>query len=155
MALPNIFSNKVSDQIIERINSLNPDTKPEWGKMDVSQMLAHCNVTYELVYEDKHPKPNFLMKFFLKNFMKNKVTDEIPYKHSLQTAPVFIIKDRKDFEAEKLRLIDHIQKTRDLGEESFNNKLSHSFGVLSKTEWNNMFYKHLDHHLNQFGVYKH
>ncbi|MCJ8164098.1 hypothetical protein MKJ04_04535 [Pontibacter sp. E15-1] len=29
---------------------------------------------------------------------------------------------------------------------------SHSFGRLSSQEWNNMFYKHLDHHLSQFGV---
>ena len=69
-----------------------------------------------------------------------------------RTAPAFLITDTKDFEAEKKRLINYIKKTQELGEAHFDNKESHSFGNLSKTEWNNMFYKHIDHHLTQFGV---
>ena len=152
MALPNIFTKEVSDRMIERINSLTPDTQARWGKMSVSQMLAHCNVTYEMVYENKHPKPNFLMAFILKSFVKSKVTDEVPYKQSLRTAPAFIVKDEKVFEKEKTRLINYITRTQELGRSYFHKKASHSFGELTKDEWNNMFYKHLDHHLNQFGV---
>ncbi len=152
MALPGVFTKEVSDKLVERINKLTPTTQPAWGKMNVARMLAHCNVTYELVYEDKHPKPNFLMKFILKAFVKSKVTNEAPYTHSMRTAPVFIIADSRNFEAEKTRLINYINKTQQLGESHFDNKESHSFGALTKTEWNNMFYKHLDHHLRQFGV---
>lgn len=152
MALPNIFTTEVSDKIIERINTLKPTTQPLWGKMNVGQMLAHCNVTYEMVYENKHRRPNFIMKLILKNVIKKKVTGEEPYKHGLPTAPAFVMKESKDFEMEKTRLIGHILKTRQLGENHFDNKESLSFGRLSKTEWNNMFYKHLDHHLTQFGV---
>ncbi|MDI9858304.1 DUF1569 domain-containing protein [Flectobacillus roseus] len=152
MALPNIFTSEVSQEIIQRINLLQKDSQPLWGQMSVAQMLAHCCVTYELVYEDKHPKPNFLLKFFLKSFVKNFVVNEVPYKQSLKTAPAFIITEQKDFEYEKNRLINYISQTQQLGEGYFDQKESHSFGKLSKTEWNNMFYKHLDHHLKQFGV---
>jgi hypothetical protein len=152
MALPNVFTKEVSDNIIERINKLTNSTPAQWGKMSVSQMLAHCNVTYELAYENIHPKPNFFMKFILKSFIKSKVTNEVPYKHDSPTAPVFIIKSDKDFEVEKNRLVQYIQKTQQLGEANFNGKESISFGVLTSTEWNNMFYKHLNHHLSQFGV---
>jgi hypothetical protein len=152
MGLPNIFTKEVSETMIQRINSLKPDSQALWGKMNVSQMLAHCNVTYEMVYENKHPKPNFLMSFILKSFVKKKVTDEIPYKHSLGTAPAFIIEGDKNFEAEKGRLINYITRTQELGRSYFHKKASISFGVLKTEEWNNMFYKHLDHHLKQFGV---
>jgi Protein of unknown function (DUF1569) len=152
MALPNIFTKPVVEQIIERINHLTPTTQGKWGKMSVDQMLAHCNVSYELIYEDIHPKPNFLMKFILKTFVKNVVTNEVPYKQSSSTAPQFIMKGEKDFEAERKRLTNYIRKTQELGETHFDGKESHSFGVLNKTEWNNMFYKHLNHHLTQFGV---
>lgn len=152
MALPNIFSSEVSQQVIQRINSLSKDTQPQWGQMSVAQMLAHCCVTYELVYENKHPKPNFLMKLFLKNFVKKFIVDEKPYKQSLRTAPAFIITEEKNFEFEKNRLIGFILQTQQLGEGYFDQKESHSFGRLNKIEWNNMFYKHLDHHLKQFGV---
>jgi hypothetical protein len=62
------------------------------------------------------------------------------------------MKEDKDFEVEKRRLIDYLHRTEQLGASYFNNRESLSFGVLSQPEWNNMFYKHLDHHLTQFGV---
>ena len=152
MALPNVFDQSVSDNLIQRINTLNPAAPAQWGKMNVAQMLAHCNVAYEMVYENKHPKPNFLMKFILKTFIRKIVTNEVPFKHNSQTAPAFIISDERNFDAEKKRLIDYVSKTLQLGKPYFDNKESMSFGKLSATEWNNMFYKHLNHHLTQFGV---
>lgn len=150
--MKNIFKKEISEEVIGRINGLAPETQPNWGKMSVDQMLAHCNVTYEFVYEDKHKKPNGFMKFLLKAFVKNTVVSEKPYKKNSQTAPEFKISNKRDYQAEKERLISFIDKTQQLGENHFDGKESHSFGKLSKAEWNNMFYKHLDHHLNQFGV---
>lgn len=152
MPLPNIFSKEISDQLIQRIDNLAPETQPTWGKMSVAQMLAHCNVTYEMIHENIHPQPNFLMRFILKTFVKNKVVGETAYQRNGQTAPAFIIRDSKNFDHEKKRLINYITRTRQLGDAHFDNKESLSFGKLTKTEWNNMLYKHLDHHLTQFGV---
>lgn len=150
--MKSVFNQNDVTEIINRINGLSPSLQPLWGKMAVGQMLAHCNVTYEFIYDNKHPKPNAFKKFLLKLLIKNFIVNEKPYKKNGQTAPEFIMKESKDFESEKKRLIDYINKTQQLGEKHFDGKSSHSFGVLSKTEWNNMFYKHLDHHLNQFGV---
>jgi hypothetical protein len=151
MALPNIFTVQVADDVIERINKLTPQTSAGWGKMNVAQMLAHCCVTYEMVYEDKHPKPGAFMKLILKMLVKNKVTSETPYKRNNPTAPAFLITGERDFNTEKTRLIAYIRKTQQLGESAFDGRESHSFGPLTLTEWNNMFYKHVDHHLTQFG----
>ena len=150
--MKNVFDINDVNEIIGRISKLTPETKGLWGKMTVSQMLAHCNVTYELVYENKHPKPNFIVGFILKSFVKKIVVNETPYKKGSGTAPYFVIKDDKNFEAEKTRLIGFIKKTQQLGGDYFDNKESHSFGKLTQREWNNMFYKHLNHHLSQFGV---
>lgn len=152
MPLPNIFSKAVANEIIGRINKLTISTQPKWGKMNVAQMMAHCNVTYEMVYENIHPTPNFFLKLMLKYFVKGAVVTEKPYKKNSPTAPAFLITTEKEFNTEKERLITYITKTQELGEREFNNKTSFSFGPLSTTEWNNMFYKHLDHHLSQFGV---
>jgi len=152
MPLPNIFTSAVSEGVIERINKLSSDSKPQWGKMNVAQMLAHCNVAYELVYQNKHKKPGFLMKLILTKLVKNKVVSEAPFPKSSRTAPEFLIVDEKDFGQERGRLINHIRQTVEHGEKYFDGKESVSFGKLTSTEWNNMFYKHLDHHLTQFGV---
>ncbi|MGZ5193719.1 MAG: DUF1569 domain-containing protein [Kaistella sp.] len=151
--MQNIFDAKDAQNYIDRINKLSPETQRKWGKMTVDQVLAHLNVAYETIYEqEKHPKPNFIAGFILKNFVKSKTVNELPYKQNLPTGPMFIIKGNKDFELEKKRLIGFIQKTQQLGREAFDGKMSHSFGKLTAQEWNNMLAKHLNHHLEQFGV---
>jgi len=150
--MENIFSTDGTQIFLNRLNKLTPESKAIWGKMNVSQMLAHCNITYEMCYENKHKKPTGLVKFILKFFVKKFVTNEVPYKKGGKTAPQFIITDQKEFEVEKTRLKNYILKTQELGATHFEGKESHSFGILSSKEWNNMFAKHLDHHFNQFGV---
>lgn len=150
--MKNIFDKKVIDELFRRIDKLTPETQPLWGKMSVDKMLAHCNVTYEMVYDNIHPKPNAFMRFILKMLVKNTVVNEVPYKKNSSTAPAFIIKDEKNFETEKARLKAYITQTQGLGAGHFEGKESNSFGTLTSIEWNNMFYKHLDHHLGQFGV---
>jgi hypothetical protein len=138
--------------VISRINNLTERSQPGWGKMNAGQMLAHCNVSYEYVYDGIHKKPNPVLRFILTKLVKQKVVSETPFKHSERTAPEFIIKGERDFDKEKQRLISYIHKTQALGGAHFDGKESHSFGKLSTAEWNNMFYKHLDHHLDQFAV---
>lgn len=152
MAFPDIFTKEVTDSVIQRINLLTPEKQPQWGKMNASQMLAHCSVAYEMIYENKHPKPSFVMKFVLRKFVKKSVTNDVPYARNLRTAPQFLVSNIKDFAKEKIRLIQYLQQTQQLGGAHFHNLESHSFGPLTQEEWNNMLYKHLDHHLRQFGV---
>ncbi|GAA4235556.1 hypothetical protein GCM10022291_17780 [Postechiella marina] len=150
--MKNIFDKKETTKIIDRINNLETTSKPQWGKMSVDQMLAHCNVTYEMALDNIHTKPNGFKTAILKLLIKPIVVSEKPYKKNSKTAPEFLITSSKNFETEKERLINYLNKTQSLGANYFEGKESLSFGKLSKQEWNNMFYKHLDHHLNQFGV---
>lgn len=148
----NLFNEKECEETIARINKLTPETQHLWGKMDVAQMMAHCNVAYELVYTDKHPKPKGFQKFMIRLFAKNIVVGPKPYKKNTRTAPMFVIADQRDFENEKKRLIEYLKKTQQLGAEHFNGKESRAFGPLSTHEWNTLFSKHLNHHLAQFEV---
>ena len=151
--MQDIFNAKEAQNYIDRINKLSPETKGKWGTMCVDQMLAHCNVTYEMVYEpQKHKAPGGIAKFILKNFVKSKVVGEKSYSQNSPTAPQFKINGDQDFDLEKKRLIGFIQKTQQLGRDAFDGKESFSFGKLKAQEWNNMFAKHLNHHLEQFGV---
>src|SRR5476651_215445 len=99
--MESVFNPADVTKLVGRINKLTPSTQPLWGKMTVGQMLAHCNVSYEMAYTDKHHKPNAFMKLILKLLVKDKVVGPKPYKHSNPTAPAFIMTGEKDFEAEK------------------------------------------------------
>lgn len=151
--MEDVFSAKDAQNYIDRINKLTPDSERHWGKMTVDQVLAHMNVPYAFIFEvEKQKKPGTIAKFLLKNFVKPKVVNEIPYKQSIPTSPVFIIADARNFEEEKKKLIGNIQRVQQLGREAFEGKENSSFGILTAQEWNNMLAKHLNHHLQQFGV---
>lgn len=152
MALPNIFKIETTDLLFSRLEKLTPQSQPIWGKMDVAKMLAHVNVTYDLNEGRIVSKTPFFMKFILKAMVKPIVVGEKPYTHNSRTAPVFLIISEKDFEKEKANLIANIKAVQAKGVAHFEGKDSSSFGKLTAIEWNNMFYKHLDHHFRQFGV---
>lgn len=151
--MQNVFDAKDAQEYINRINNLTPETQRKWGKMSVDQVLAHLNVAYDLTFTpEKFPKPSFIAKFLLSRFVKSKITNEIPYKQSLPTSPAFIITDERNFEEEKAKLIGNIQRVQQLGREAFEGKENINFGKMTAQGWNNMFAKHLNHHLEQFGV---
>ncbi len=152
--MKNILKEEVANEVIARIEKLTPDTKANWGKMSVDQMLAHCNVPYRMVYNSEDfKKPGAFGRFMIKLFAKKMVTTySKPYPKSGRTAPDFVITDKRNFEKEKNLLANYVKKTAEHGESYFDGKESHAMGALTKDEWNVMFYKHIDHHLNQFGV---
>lgn len=150
--MKNVFDPAVTAELIHRIEQLSPESSALWGKMSVDQMLAHCCVAYEMAFTNTHPKANPVMRFLLKTFVKAGVVNEVPYKRNLPTAPAFRIKSEKNFAKEKARLISFVEQTLAAGKSGFEGKESPSFGSMTAKEWNNLLYKHLDHHLTQFGV---
>ena len=150
--MKNIFDKKTTHEITERINTLKPESKALWGTMNVSQMLAHCNVTYAMIYDGGFKKLTGLKKNFVRTFIKPIVLAEKPFKKNSPTSGFYRMREEKDFDKEKKRLLDYLIKTQKLGSDYFENKESISFGQLTSKDWNILFYKHLDHHLNQFGA---
>lgn len=150
--MKNMFNAADVEEIIGRIENLTATSIPKWGSMFVSKMLAHCCVTYEMVYKDKYPRPNQLTRWILRKFIKNSVVSKKAYPKNGKTAVAFVIKNDPVFETEKTRLIAFIKQTQALGAAAFEGKESHSFRSLTANEWNVLFYKHLAHHLTQFGV---
>ena len=150
--MKNVYDPKVASELITRIEDLEPETQPLWGKMSLGQMLAHVNVSYEMAFEDKHTHAKGLKQLMLKLLVKPSVVNEKPYRKNLRTAPAFLMTDERIFDLEKARLIAYINMTAERGEAFFNGLRSPSFGPLTANEWNNLLYKHIDHHLRQFGV---
>lgn len=152
MKTQNIFSTAGSNELIARINKLTANSPAQWGKMDVSQMMAHCNVTFEMAFDENFKKSSPFVRFILKNLVKKGFVNEKPLKKNSSTAPEMLIKTPKVFEIEKEKLIENLNKAVSKGEAFFDLKDHPGFGVMTKEEWNTFYGKHLDHHLSQFGV---
>lgn len=149
MEVKNLFDPVVKQEIIDRIHKLTPETKQLWGKMDVSQMLAHVQLPIRIAYGTHQPKGSFLLKLIGPLF-KSKLWDENPYRQSLPTDPTFVMTgSEKEFEKEKAAVLELIIK---FSKENIPIDRHPVFGSLTKDNWSKATWKHLDHHLKQFGV---
>ena len=149
MAMKSFFEDGVYDEITSRIQQLNKDSKPVWGKMNVGQMLYHCQMPLNIILEkeDYGVKPNWLVNLL---FKKSMYSDKL-WRKNLPTAPGFRITDEKEFDKEFnaiTSLLSELNSQRD--KEDW--QPHPAFGKLTKDQWGKMQYKHLDHHLRQFGV---
>lgn len=149
---PSLFEKVTLDEMVARVNRLHPESQAEWGKMNVAQMLAHNNVGFDITNGKTPVSYNFLMRFMLKTFVKATVVGNKPYVKNGQTAPVFIVSDTRDFAKEKAELIANLERFHREGATAYEGRESPSFGKLTSQEWSNQYWKHLDHHLTQFGV---
>ena len=153
MSLPSIYLPANTQVLLDRIDCLSPLSTPLWGKMSVSQMLAHCAITYKEILSEKPPKKApWIMRLAAGLFFKRSLTGDKPMARNLPTGKALVITDEPEFMRVRDNLKDVIQRAHGLGEQHFEGLESGLFGKLSAQQWSNMLYKHLDHHLRQFGV---
>jgi len=149
--MKNIFDTENYKEIMSRIDKLSPQSQAAWGKMNVSQMLAHCSGVVQMALGEIKLKVPFIFKIIGPLF-KSAITNEKPFKRNSPTAPEFVmVSSQKEFETEKERLkslVSKLHNTRD----GFEGRRHPFFGKMTKDDWANSAYKHLDHHLRQFGV---
>ena len=148
MEVKNLFDPRVKQDIIDRINKLTPESKALWGKMNVGQMLAHCQMPIGVAFGEHQLKGSFLLTLIGPLF-KSVLYNEKPYKRSLPTDRSFVMTDQKDFEQERNKLLEMVNQ---FSETKMINEKHPAFGRLTKEQWNKATWKHLDHHLQQFGV---
>ena len=149
--MKNLFDHDASTEIVNRLDTLQPDAKAVWGKMTVAQMLAHCIVPIKVSLGEQAPKRNFMGIIFGK-MAKKMVLKDKPFKQGLPTDPSFVIKDQPDFYAKQQELKSSINKLLTTDKEAMAARPHPFFGKMTIDEWGILGYKHLDHHLRQFGV---
>ena len=147
--MTSIFNPNDNQKIIDRINHLTPDSQAQWGKMTVTQMFKHSEAAISVAFSEKELKINFLMKL-LGRILKKKVFNSEFQKNS-PTAPEFIFKESYDFDTSKAALIEKFSRFAQ-GKQSIT-LMQHPFwGKMTHDDWDKLMWKHMDHHLRQFGV---
>ena len=88
----------------------------------------------------------------LGRFVKGSLLGEKPFSKNSPTDPSFIVSDPRDFAKERVRLVEIVKRFGDAGPSAADGRMHSFFGRLNGDEWGILMYKHLDHHLRQFGV---
>jgi hypothetical protein len=147
--MKSLFDPSTYTELSTRIAQLRAETPAQWGKMNAGQMLAHCNEPLQNALGRKHvPKTgNFIIRLLAKKYLYN----DKPYRKGLPTAKPFIMNTPKDFEAEKAKMLDMVREAHQKGLQ-FPWPDHPAFGRYTPEQHGMMMYKHIDHHLRQFGL---
>ena len=150
--MQNIFNVNDYDSIVTRIHSLTPNSKREWGTVNIAEMLEHCTLQLKLALFEIQGTKNEGSFLLRTAFGKWLGLYGPPWQKGSITPSQMNIKkqtlDIKNFNEERVQLLNYL--TVILTKDSFQEHPI--FGKLNKKDWGRLIWKHLDHHLRQFSV---
>jgi hypothetical protein len=146
-----LFQRETVDEVTSRIGKLQATSPRQWGKMDVAQMMAHCSAALDMASGRLNP-PRFFLGRLIGPFVRPIFTNDKPFSRNNPTDKKLVVGDQRDFAREKEQLQLKLQQFHQGGEGQCTQHPHPFFGALTPEEWSCGMYKHLDHHLRQFGV---
>lgn len=149
--MKNLFESVYVREIEERIGSLTPNHQRMWGSMGVAQMMAHCSAWMEMAAGLSTPPRSLLGRVFGK-IAKRSVLGDGTIRRNMPTEKSLIMKGEFKFLDEQRRLLGWIERFASGGPEQCTKHPHCFFGYMTPSEWSALGYKHLDHHLRQFGA---
>ncbi len=148
--MQSLFEATAVEQVKRRLASLTPATPRVWGKMDAPQMVAHCAAAMEMALGDT-VIPQVLIGRWIGRYFRSIYSNDRPWRQNNPTAAPLVITGVQDLDAERQRLIALVERFHRCGPEGCTREPHPFFGKLTPEEWGIGMYKHLDHHLRQFG----
>ncbi len=148
--MENMFN--VADRVAieRRFAALQPDSPRQWGSMTPAQMLAHCAVALETPLGQREETQSLLGRV-ITPFIRSSIFGEAPLRRNTPADGWSVITDEREFAAERRRILAALALFCERGPAGADQRSHSFFGRLSGPEWGRFVYKHLDHHLRQFG----
>ncbi len=150
--MKNLYEPAAAEEIKQRLARLQPDSERLWGKMTAPQAVAHCAASLEWAVGDTRPPRLFVGRMLGAIVKPMALRDDEPMRRNSPTSPDLVVKDNRNLSAERERLCALIDRFTGAGPTGCTTHPHSFFGRLTPEEWAALMYKHLDHHLRQFGV---
>ena len=153
--MKDLFDPTLVEDIKQRIMRLHPESERRWGNMTPAQTLAHCTSGMQMAIGVINPKrasfPANVIGLLIKPLVFG---DDKPMRRNSPSSPELFSADptQCDFERERTRLITAIDSFVTKGAACCSQHPHPFFGPLKPQQWAILMYKHVDHHLRQFGV---
>jgi hypothetical protein len=148
--MKNLFDATAVNEVKTRLGKLEPDSERLWGKMNVAQAAAHCSAGLELALGDRRPPRLFLGRIIGWMVKPMALGNDEPLHRNTPT--MIAVEDDRNLGAERERLCSMIDRFVNAGPEGCTTHPHSFFGRMTPEEWATLMYKHLDHHLRQFGA---
>ncbi len=150
--MKNLWQPATVQELKDRLAKLRPDTPRLWGKMTPAQAVAHCAKGIELALGDLRP-PRMFIGRLIGAMIKSKAFQESePMRRNSPTIPGMAVTDDRDLDRAREILCALIDRFAAAGPSGCTTHPHSFFGHLTPDEWSMWMYKHIDHHLQQFGT---
>lgn len=150
--MTNLLDMTTAERVKARLRTLRPDTPRQWGRMTAPQAVAHCVESMKMAVDDVRPKRMFVGYVLGPVIRRLALGNAEPMRRNSPTSPDLVIRDDRDLDAERDRLVVLIDRFVAGGRERCTKHPHTFFGRLTPEQWGELMYKHLDHHLRQFGA---
>lgn len=145
-----LFAPQAIADLEQRLSHLQADTRPQWGKMNATEMLNHCAAQMEIALGEKPMKTNFLMRLVAK-FVKSSILSGRTMPKNSRTAQELLPVNVGSFDDERDKLVALMRRMKER-ESVLQDKKHPFFGKMSADEYGKITWSHLDYHFGQFGL---
>ncbi|HEX7978752.1 MAG TPA: DUF1569 domain-containing protein [Gemmatimonadaceae bacterium] len=150
--MKNLFEPGRATELTGRIGRLGSDSPRLWGKMTAPQAMAHCAVAMEWAVGDTRAPRMMIGRLIGPLVRRMAVRNDDPMAKNAPTSPTLRIADERELDTERTRLIRLIERFSAGGPAGCTTHPHSFFGRMTPDEWAVLMYKHVDHHLRQFGA---
>ncbi len=148
--MKSIWDTHTQREIHDRITTLTADRRGQWGTMMPQQMVCHLTESLRMALGDLKVVPKRLPIRYPP--LKQLIIYVAPFPKNAPTAPELIVTAtphewKRDVDNLQAQLDRFVARGRDA---TF---VDHpAFGTLTPRAWGVLVYRHMDHHLKQFGA---
>lgn len=150
--MKDIFNQNTITEFKSRINNISENSTAQWGKMNVYQMLKHCTENDKMMTGERKMKRLFIGRLFGKLALRSNIKDDKPLAPNSPTHPDLVIKENGDVASQKQAWLTVLEGYYSKPSTTFENFVHPFFGKMTPQQISKFAYKHIDHHLRQFGV---
>jgi hypothetical protein len=147
--MKSLWQDESKAEILRRIAEVDENAKAQWGKLTADRMLSHLVESLKMaIGEIEVASKKLPIRFFP---LKQLIVYMLPFPKGAPTAPELLAGKAgpvDDYKAELRRLIAAF--TARAGRKDWRDHPA--FGRLSEKAWGVLVYRHMDHHLRQFGA---
>jgi hypothetical protein len=144
-----LFDQEARGGLMARLERVTAESRPRWGKMNAEQMLAHLVEAMRMGLGEVQTRPKKMVTRFPP--FRQLFVYWLPWPKGAPTARELLPSDRREIDVSRreiARLANAIAD-RVTATEWPDHPV---FGKLSRRGWGVVGWRHIDHHLRQFGL---
>jgi hypothetical protein len=149
--MKSVWDAEAARELRERVGRLSAERRAAWGRMSAAQVVCHLADSLKMALGELQVAPKNLPIRYPP--LKQVIIYLAPFPKNAPTAPDLVARPPRAWDEDVRDLRSLLDRVSARGTDAQATWPAHpAFGRLSRRAWGVLIYRHVDHHLRQFGV---